>query len=273
MDSLSEGNSRATLKASRSTYHRWSGVVLLSREGGRHRLECHVAAAREELGDDGLPGAGRSWTVALRRRWATVRAQKRSPRPGPGGGPARRCLPALRAGGRRLAGRAPRRRAAGSLRSVPSAPRATDGHARRGGLPRCQVFGPVPAREGGPGFGCLGLDAEQVGDDHGRQVYEGVHQAVFRAARAGRPYWLRASAKPRGLRGCPGCDRARVSAPGRVAGALLSATATTRRSRPAGVPAKTAHDHPHPAAAELSAPTPHPATHPDQPQDQLSDTA
>src|ERR1044072_1561267 len=71
MDSLSEGNSHATLKASRSTYHRWSGVVRLSREGGRHRLECHVAAAREEPGDDGLPGAGRSWTVVLRRRWAT----------------------------------------------------------------------------------------------------------------------------------------------------------------------------------------------------------
>lgn len=31
--------------------------------------------------------------------------------------------------------------------------------------PRCQVFGPVPAGEGGPAFGCLGVDAEQVGND------------------------------------------------------------------------------------------------------------
>src|SRR4051812_15669350 len=76
--------------------------------------------------------------------------------------------------------------------------------ALRVGPSRCQVIGPVPAGEGGPAFGCLGVDAEQVGDDHGRQVYQGVHHGGVPCSAGGKTVVSQVSARPRGLRGRPG---------------------------------------------------------------------
>ncbi|MBT2674525.1 hypothetical protein J7E95_27710, partial [Streptomyces sp. ISL-14] len=100
-------------------------------EGGRHRLEGHVAAVGKEPGD-GQPSRRRA-AAGRRNRGATGRPC------GPSGGVRGQevVLPddafALRgAGDRRPARRAPHRRAARSLRSVPLASRVAGGRVRTG---------------------------------------------------------------------------------------------------------------------------------------------
>lgn len=113
------------LRAAAKTFRRSATPEKVADTGSKDRsLPC---ARRRAMVVFPTPG-GCHRMAEVRRCRATMRP--RGP-PGPGGGPARRRLPAVWGqGGRRVAGRAPRRRVAGSLRSVPSVSRVGGGRVR-----------------------------------------------------------------------------------------------------------------------------------------------
>lgn len=81
-----------------------------------------------------------------------------------------------------------------------------------------------PAGEGGPAFGCPGVDAEQVSDDHGRQVHQGIHHGGVPCCAGGQTVVSQGVGETEGVtRAARAVTGQEVSTPGHVAvrGAVL----------------------------------------------------